>query len=73
MEYYLIHLWGGVDIKIFGPFSSSDSRDNIARELRKEHGQEHGYFSLEVTKGSKIKIDCYSGTFFEDEDENKNN
>ena len=68
MDYYLLFLWGGVDLKLYGAFEDKDSRDNKAKELWKKHGDECGYFRLEVTKGSQIGIDCYSGDFFEQED-----
>ncbi len=66
MDYYLLFIWGGVDAQLFGAFKDKESRDNKAKELRKEYGPECGYFQLEVTKDSKIEIDSYSGIFFEE-------
>ncbi|KKN55661.1 hypothetical protein LCGC14_0579630 [marine sediment metagenome] len=68
MDYYLLFLWGGVDIGLYGPYQDIESRDNKAREFWKKHGDECGYFQISATKGSKINVSSYSGSFFEEND-----
>ena len=66
MDYYLLFMWGGVDLKLFGPFEDKESRDTRAKELWQKYGNECGYYSVEVTKSSQINIDSYPGSFFEE-------
>ena len=66
MDHYLIFIWQGVDVQLFGAFEDKEDRDKKAKQLRKEYGNDCGYFQLEITKGSQLEIDSYSGTFFEE-------
>ena len=66
MDYYLLFIWNDVEPKLLGPFKDAKTRDKKAKKLGNDFGTTCGYFPIEVTKGSKIKIGCYSGAFFED-------
>ena len=66
MNYYLLILWSGVDITLLGPFADIQSRDKKAKEFRREFGEACEYFSLEATIGSKVEINPYSETFFDE-------
>lgn len=66
MEYYLLFIWNDVEPKLFGPYEDIKSRDKKAKKLRNDFGTTCGYFPMEVTKGSTIEIDSYSGAFFEE-------
>ena len=66
MDYYLVFLWNLVDPQVIGPFSTTEERDNEAVKYRKQHGDVHGYFSVEVTKGAKFHVDCFSSDLFDD-------
>ena len=59
-----------IEPRIVGPFADADERDRKARELRREHGQDHGIYMLDVDPRSGApSIDAYCGGFFMEEDE----
>jgi len=66
---YLVFVEGDIEPRIVGPFADGDERDKKARELRREHGRDHGIFMLDVEPMSGApSIDAYCGGFFmEDE------
>ena len=67
---YLVFVEDDIEPRIVGPFADGDTRDKKARELRREHGQDHGIFMLNVTLISgATTIDAYSGAFFMEEDQ----
>jgi hypothetical protein len=70
MKRYLIFVWGDVEPEIIGPFRSDAARDRRALELRKEEGDDHGIYILDVPKRGAPDVNAYSGAFFMDaEDE----
>jgi hypothetical protein len=66
-DYYIIFIWGDVDPALMGPYKTEEERDRIAREIRKEEGEEHGIYQLDVDKGTEVGLYSYSGAFFEEE------
>jgi hypothetical protein len=48
MQAYLLILWGGCEPEIRGPFATPDQRDTVAREVRREYGDGHGLFRIDV-------------------------
>ena len=64
MDFYLIFIWKDVQPKIFGPFKNAKARDKKAIRLRNDYGEYCGYFPVEITKGSKIEVDCYPNSFW---------
>ncbi len=71
IEYYLIFIWGDVEPHLHGPYRTEEERDQAAHELRKEEGDEHGYYPAQVTMVNGrpvLSIDAYSGAFFEQDD-----
>jgi len=67
---YLVFVEGDIEPRIVGPFADGDERDKKARELRQEHGRDHGIFMLDVEPVSGTpNIDAYCGGFFMEEDE----
>lgn len=65
MDYYLIFLWNLVDPQIVGPFKTAEERDEEAIKYQKEHGDTHGYFTLDVTEGATLHFDCFSSEVFD--------
>lgn len=65
MDYYILQIYGDIEPILHGPFATNAMRDNKAKELRNAEGDNHGYYTLEVSKGNKVHIDCYSNSFFE--------
>jgi len=67
---YLVFVEGDIEPRIVGPFADDDARDRKARELRQEHGQDHGIYMLNITPASgAVTIAAYSGAFFMEEEE----
>ena len=64
MDYYLLFIWGCVEPELIGPFDTTEERDKEALKQRKEEGSQHGYYMLQIPKGTEIQIDCYSNEFF---------
>jgi hypothetical protein len=70
MKHYLFITWGDIDPEILGPFESEDTRDDRAKELKKEHGDENGIFMLDVEDNGMPSANAYSGGFFKDVEDN---
>ena len=67
---YLVFVEGDIEPRIVGPFADGDKRDRKARELRREHGRDHGIFMLDVEPSSRVpSIDAYCGGFFMEDEE----
>lgn len=67
MKFYLIMVWGDVEPELMGPFSSPDARDDEARLLRDEHGDENGIYMLTIDKDKPDpEIEAYCGGFFDE-------
>jgi len=67
---YLVFVEGDIEPRIVGPFADGDERDRKARELRREHGRDHGIFMLDVEPSSGVpSIDAYCGGFFMEDEE----
>ena len=64
-DYYLLFVWRSVEPKLLGPFETSQIRDDKAKELRDDHGDQSDYYPVEIEKGAEIDIDAYAGDFFE--------
>lgn len=64
MDYYLLFVWEDVEPELIGPFDTIEERDSEAKKYREEHGNEHGYYPLQITKGCQIEVGCFSGSFF---------
>ena len=65
-DYYLLFIWKGVDLKLFGPFETVELRDEKTKELREDHGSLSNYYTLEVSTGAKVSIDSFPNSFFEE-------
>ncbi len=66
MDYYFIFIWGLVEPELIGPFENSKERNIEAKKYWKQHRDQHGYFQLEVTKGSEVDVSCFCSEVFEE-------
>ena len=66
MDYYLLFIWGCVEPELVGPFKSTEEREAEAQRYWKEHKDQHGYFSLEVTKGCQVDVGGFTGDLFDE-------
>jgi len=67
---YLVFVEGDIEPRIVGPFANGDERDRKAKELRREHGRDHGIFMLDVEPSTGApSIDAYCGGFFMEDEE----
>jgi len=61
---YLVFVWSDVEPEIKGPFANEGARTRAARKLRRESGEEHGIYPLDIVDGIP-EIGSYSGRFFD--------
>jgi len=64
VDYYLLFIWGLVEPQLVGPFETPEKRDEEIKNWAPDHDC-HGYFTLEVSKGSEIEVDCVSSDLFQ--------
>lgn len=65
-QYYLIHVWGCVDPKLYGPYATPMKRDKQARFLRQQDTKEQNIlFGMNLRAGKSPEIITYSNAFFE--------
>lgn len=64
IKYYLLFIYSDVEPTVYGPFPNPDARDKKALELRKQEGEDHGYFPVNVGNNGKLSVNSYSGSFF---------
>ena len=64
MDYYLLFIWEDVEPALIGPFDTIEERDSEAQKYRKEQGEQHGYFPLQVVKGCLVEVGVFSEDFF---------
>jgi hypothetical protein len=63
-DYYTVMLWTDIEPQLYGPFASAELRDRKTRDLRAEVGCEHGFFRLEVSRGTSVELECYANDEF---------
>ena len=59
MDYYFIFIWGLVEPELIGPFETAEQRNIEAKKYWAEHKDQHGYFTLEATKGCQVEVSCF--------------
>lgn len=67
-KYYVLFVRNDIEPELHGPFSRATIRDNRAKALKVEHGNDHGVFPLNVNARGLPKIGAYSGGFFMEEE-----
>ena len=63
-DLHLLFIWGDVEPELHGPFVSDAARDQEARQLRAERGDDHGIYPLDIVNGMP-EVGTYSGSLFE--------
>jgi len=64
MKFYLLFIWNDIEPDLLGPFETIEERNEKAKELYEENGNECGYFPIE--SDSKIFVSSYSCAFFKE-------
>lgn len=66
---YLVFVEDCVEPEIMGPYINPDARDAAAHKLRRERGDNHGIYmlDLDLLTGAPYIV-AYSGKFFEEDD-----
>lgn len=65
MKHYILFVYNDIEPEIRGPYTSAEIRDQTAKQMRKNYGeQEHGIFALDAK--SKPQVSAYSAGFMED-------
>jgi len=62
MKHYVLFIEGDVEPGLVGPYGSTEERDSKAVELKREHGDEHGIYWLNVVNG--VTLGAYHAGFF---------
>lgn len=66
--YYLLFIWGDVEPNLEGPFGSHGERLARAQELRREEGDEHGAYWLDVTGSGALEVGAFTGGVLDEGD-----
>ena len=64
IDYYLLFIYPNIVPQLKGPFETAELCDEKTKELRDNFGTTAEYFSIEVSNGEKINVDCYASSFF---------
>ena len=64
--YYVLFVEGDVEPSLCGPYHNPKDRDEEAVRLKREHGDEHGIFMLDIDTIGRPSVDAYSGGFFQE-------
>ena len=64
-QLWLVVVWADVEPSLLGPYPDEAARDRAARKYRKDEGDEHGIYPLDIRGTGKPAIDSYSGGFFD--------
>lgn len=67
--YYVIIIYQDIEPELIGPFPTEETRDEKARELKRQYGNEHGIFPMNIDAEGKPAVGAYSGGFFMDDEE----
>lgn len=64
MKYYVLLVEEDVEPRLLGPFDRDFLRDDKARDLKSEHGDEHGIYALDVADDGTPETFAYTRGFF---------
>jgi hypothetical protein len=65
-KHFVVHVVGCTDPELVGPYTTSRYRDNKARFIRNDKGNdEDGVFWLNVSNDGRVEIGAYSNGFIE--------
>jgi hypothetical protein len=67
--YYVIIIYQDIEPELIGPFPTVEARDEKARELKRQYGNEHGIFPMNIDAEGKPAVGAYSCGFFMDDEE----
>lgn len=62
--YYVLFVVNDIEPELHGPFGDPDERDDHARKLRREYGNDHGIFPLDIDDDGIPSTSAYSAGFF---------
>ncbi|MBN2286045.1 MAG: hypothetical protein JXI43_06330 [Tissierellales bacterium] len=55
-DLYILTIWRGVEPILSGPHTDSEARQDALSALKKENGDESGYFTIDAPEGAQIEI-----------------
>ncbi len=65
-KFYVCHMWGDVEPKLYGPYSTPFARDRKAFKIWQKEGDNRGtIFQLNITEKGNPVVRAYTGLFFE--------
>jgi hypothetical protein len=67
-KYWVLIVWNDIEPELHGPYENEDERDSHAKELKKEHGNDHGIFPLDVNDEGLPEVGAYPAGFFMEEE-----
>ena len=70
-EYFLLAVWGAVSAETQGPFPNQEARDEAARNVMREEGDDYSFHTLDITTtpggSAEVKVGDYGCDFFTDD------
>lgn len=64
--FYVLFVCNDIEPQLHGPFDDPDERDDHARTLRRQHGDDHGIFPLDIDDDGVPSTSAYSHAFFQE-------
>jgi hypothetical protein len=61
MKFYLLVIWGDLEIEKRGPFKDDTTRLRAARKIRRINGNDDGIHWLNLSSGGRVVVGDYSG------------
>ena len=68
-KYYLIAVEGSIEPEAIGPFRGGRKRDDEAKKVRAQQGDDDALFWADVDEKGNLNVGAYSGGFFPEEEE----
>ena len=63
-KYYVLLVWNDIEPELHGPYGLAAARNDRARVLKQEHGDDNGIFALDINRKGQPKVRAYSSAFF---------
>jgi hypothetical protein len=67
--YHVLIVYDDIEPELVGPFDTFQARDERSKELKRQHGNEHGIFTLDVDAKGTPSVGAYPAGFFMGDEE----
>lgn len=72
VKYYFLHILGGIEGEVHGPFFTEEDRDQAARDFHNEIGNDFSdddailWMDVDGEAHRQVEVGSYTGAFFEE-------